>query len=126
MLVDEIWINDPAILFTKLDEFFPSQRFNSEAQLNAIVRCSLYISLVMVFVHQNPRYLLLFVFALALTFVLYTSYPYKKILPSSALKNAVEVPWTSLTEAQVSARDAWLQTLEHPIGASRPILAAIG
>jgi len=106
-----VWVDDPVVLFDHPLEFFPSQRYTSEAQLNAIVRCSFYISLVMSIWHKSPRYFWIFAFFLFITWLTYTSYPYQDILPSKALNGAMEIPWKAMTYDEIKARDLWLKTL---------------
>lgn len=76
----QFWFNDPSVLFTDIIEFVPNSQQSSEAQMNAFVRFTLYVSLILGMYKSNPRYGYVFLFGLFLTYILYTHYPYENLL----------------------------------------------
>lgn len=74
---DPIWIQDFNILFKKerLTEFFPTKTQTNEERINAIVRLSLYASIVLSIYHSNVKYSSIFIFFLFFTFVIYKHHP---------------------------------------------------
>ena len=70
---DPLWYNDISILFVynRLTEFFPSSDMTIEEQLNSIVRLCLYISFVLLLYTSNANVLLLFLFSLVFTYLIY-------------------------------------------------------
>jgi len=74
---DPIWIQDFNILFKKerLTEFFPTKTQTNEERINAIVRLSLYASIVLSIYHSNVKYSAIFIFFLFFTFVIYKHHP---------------------------------------------------
>jgi len=70
---DRFWLNNPAILIDKnrLTEFFPNRDMTRVEQLNAIVRFSFYLSLLLVIYRQNINYLYIGIVSLVLTFAIY-------------------------------------------------------
>lgn len=74
---DPIWINDFSILLKKekLTEFFPTKFQTNEERLNAIVRISLYASILLSINYSDMKYISVFIFALFLTYIIYTSHP---------------------------------------------------
>ena len=52
---DPFWFNDYTILYekTRLTEFFPSKEMRLNEKLNAILRLSIYASLVLFVVHKT-------------------------------------------------------------------------
>lgn len=74
---DPIWINDFNILLKpeRAMEFFPLKEHTQEERLNAIVRLSLYISIVLFLYYSNAKYLGIFVFSLCFTYIIYKHHP---------------------------------------------------
>jgi len=70
---DPFWFDDLQILFKKerLTEFFPTSDQSLQERLNSIVRFSLYISIILFFYHNDPRYLSIFVGAGLFTYYIY-------------------------------------------------------
>jgi hypothetical protein len=70
---DPFWFDDLEILFKKdrLTEFFPTGDQSLEEKLNSIVRFSLYISIILFFYNNDPRYLAIFVGAGLFTYYIY-------------------------------------------------------
>lgn len=69
---DPIWLNDFNILFKRdrMMEFFPSKSQTHEERINAIVRLSLYISILLTLYHSNGKYMGIFIFLLGFTSML--------------------------------------------------------
>ena len=70
---DLIWYDNIYILFeyNRITEFFPSSDMTVEEQLNSCVRLSLYISIILVIHSGNVNMLLLFLFTLVFTYLIY-------------------------------------------------------
>lgn len=75
-MTDEIWTNDFNILFKKdrMMEFFPMKQQTHKERVNAIVRLSLYISILLVIYHSNIKFFAIFIFFLVFTFIIYRQY----------------------------------------------------
>lgn len=73
---DLFWANDFSILFSpeRLHEFFPHEKMSTDEKLNAIVRLSLYLSVILSLYHSDQSYFLIFVSGLALTYFLFSFY----------------------------------------------------
>lgn len=74
---DPIWVNDFKILFRsdRAMEFFPIKEQTHEERVNAIMRLSLYISVLLSVYNSNVKYFSIFVFFMAFTFVVYRHHP---------------------------------------------------
>lgn len=74
---DQIWVDDFHVLFQadRLMEFFPVKDQTHEERVNAIVRLSLYVSVLLAVYHSNVKYFAILVFFLAFTFVVYRHHP---------------------------------------------------
>jgi len=51
---DEFWYNDPKVLwkFDRFIEFFPNPNISLSEKLNALVRLSIYISIILIYLHS--------------------------------------------------------------------------
>lgn len=74
---DPIWTKNFNILFKKdrLTDFFPCKLQSNEERINAIVRLSLYASIVLSIYHSNVKYSAIFIFFLFFTFIIYKHHP---------------------------------------------------
>jgi hypothetical protein len=72
---DPIWIDNFQIIFNKPLEFFPTKIQSKEERLNAIVRLSLYTSVILSVYHSNIKYISIFLFVLFLTYIIHTNHP---------------------------------------------------
>ena len=74
---DPIWITDFQILFKpeRVMEFFPVKEQTHEERVNAIVRLSLYTSIVLSIYHSNFKYFAIFVLFLFFTYIVYRHHP---------------------------------------------------
>jgi len=70
---DQIWINDFNILFRqdRMMEFFPMKEQTHEERVNAVVRLSLYISILLAIYHSNVKFFAIFAFFLVFTSIVY-------------------------------------------------------
>lgn len=68
--MDPFWLKDPSILINKdrLSEFYITNTMSKDEKLNAIVRFFIYSSILCSLYLNNPRYLLLIVLALIITY----------------------------------------------------------
>jgi hypothetical protein len=69
---DPIWIHDPMILIRRYTEFFPIKSHTREERINALVRMSLYISIVLSIYFSNTKYFLVFIFFIFLSLLTYS------------------------------------------------------
>lgn len=71
---DPIWFNNIKILFShdRLTEFFPTSEQTTDERLNAIVRLSMYLSIILFVYHSNVKYLYIFVFFIIFTYIIRT------------------------------------------------------
>jgi hypothetical protein len=65
----QIWYNDPRVAFGpgELHHFFPTRQMTLQQQLNAVLRLSLYWSVIVTLFHRRGKYMLMFVFTAAAT-----------------------------------------------------------
>lgn len=70
-----IWIKDFKVILDNPSDFFPTKKQTREEKLNAIVRLSLYSSIVLALYHSNIKYGAIFFFVLFLTYIIYSNYP---------------------------------------------------
>ncbi len=70
-----IFIDNPGILVNKdyIFDFIPDLKASTEERINAIVRFSLYFSLVLMVVKNNYRYFYIFLATLIITYLFYTN-----------------------------------------------------
>lgn len=70
---DLFWFDKPSILLDidKLKIFCPSEKMTFHEKMNAIVRLSFYLSLLLWFITKNYLYLYIFLAALLITYLLY-------------------------------------------------------
>ena len=74
-ITDQIWINNFQIIPNNPIDFFPTKSQTNNERLNAIVRLSLYVSLLLCVYHSNLKYAAIFVFALFLTYIIHSNHP---------------------------------------------------
>ena len=74
---DPIWITNFQIIFKpeRVMEFFPVKEQTHEERVNAIVRLSLYTSIILSVYHSNFKYFAIFVFFLFFTYIVYRHHP---------------------------------------------------
>lgn len=84
---DPIWTQDVSVLFKleRLMEFFPIKSQTNEERVNAIVRLSLYISIVLGFYNSNIKFIAIFLFFLGFTFIIYRHHPELKFKDEKSL-----------------------------------------
>lgn len=72
---DPFWFDKPEILFkqNRLAEFYITKNMTKIEKLNAIVRFFIYTSIVSILYTNNPKYTLLILFALLLTYFIYVN-----------------------------------------------------
>jgi hypothetical protein len=70
---DEFWAFEPMILINtdRLYEIYPTNEMTLEEKLNSIVRLALYYSILMWLFTRNSVHLYVFIFVLAITYVIY-------------------------------------------------------
>ena len=73
MTTTKFWLNDISILLKKEDmyEFIPSKSMNKVQQLNALVRGSLFLSLLLSFLRNDIRFICIFIVILGLTYLIH-------------------------------------------------------
>lgn len=78
--MDSLHLNDIAKFFDKDNflSFFPISYMNTKEQLKAIVRLSIYFSIIMMLLSNDYRYMYIVVITLILTYAMYVVYLYDK------------------------------------------------
>ena len=73
---DKFWYYDPSILWnqTRFIEFFPNPTLSFPEKLNALVRLSFYISIILMIFFGNYLYIYIPIVVLAFTFLIYKNY----------------------------------------------------
>ena len=73
MTTTKFWLNDISILLKKEDmyEFIPCKSMNKVQQLNALVRGSLFLSLLLSFLRNDIRFISIFIVILGLTYLIH-------------------------------------------------------
>jgi hypothetical protein len=59
MTMDTLWINDPVVLLDKPFDFYPSNKDSFNTKMNALMRLSVYISVVLIIYYSNAKPLLM-------------------------------------------------------------------
>jgi len=91
--MDTIWYKNIDILYKndKLIEFFPTEDQSLEDKLNAIMRLSIYISILLYFnYNQDSKYLLIAPFIGILTMYIYSNKPIKEEKEIEGIENESE------------------------------------
>jgi len=78
---DKFWYNQPSILWdmNRFIEFFPNPGLSLSEKLNALVRLSFYISLLLMIFFGNYLYIYIFIVILVFTYLIYKNYTPKKM-----------------------------------------------
>jgi hypothetical protein len=73
---DEFWYNKPSILWDsrRLIEFFPNPNLSLSEKLNALVRLSIYLSIILMIFFGNYLYLYIPIVTMGFTFLIYRNY----------------------------------------------------
>ena len=73
MIKTPFWYNDISILYNKdsITEIFPSKRFDILRKLNAIVRLSIFYTLIMIFMKRDQKYLMIPVIVMGITWLVW-------------------------------------------------------
>jgi predicted component of type VI protein secretion system len=73
MSTTKFWLNDISILLKKEEmyDFIPSKSMNKVQQLNALVRGSLFLSLLLSFLKNDIRFISIFIIILGLTYLIH-------------------------------------------------------
>ena len=93
--LDEFWYNDPKVLwkFDRFIEFFPNPNLSLAEKLNALVRLSFYICIILMVFYGNYLYLYIPIVVLAFTFLIFKNYnPEKKegLMDYNSLLNSID------------------------------------
>lgn len=96
------WSDDINVLFEKnnLHNFFPTSKHTLIENLNSTVRLFLYLSVALVLYTRNPKYFMLPVFSMLVTYVLFTYYPDKEEMTEPIKINCEKV----LKEKKISKK----------------------
>jgi hypothetical protein len=92
---DEFWYNDPKVLlkFDRFIEFFPNPNLSLAEKLNALVRLSIYICIILIVFYGNYLYIYIPIVVLAFTFLIFKNYnPEKKenLMDYKSLLNSID------------------------------------
>jgi len=129
---DEFWYNEPQILwkFDRFIEFFPNPSLSLAEKLNALVRLSFYICIILMVFFGNYLYLYIPIVVLAFTFLIYKNYnPEKKenLMDYKTLLNSIDTEQsisdininsselnTSLDDLVLKKKDCVKSTINNP------------
>lgn len=72
---DDIWFNNPKIIFDKdrLSEFFPVKEMSLSEKLNAILRLSIYLSVILICYKKNINYIYILLVIIFVTYYIYNT-----------------------------------------------------
>uniref|UniRef100_A0A6C0FBR0 Minor capsid protein P9 transmembrane helices domain-containing protein n=1 Tax=viral metagenome TaxID=1070528 RepID=A0A6C0FBR0_9ZZZZ len=89
MIKTPFWYNDISILYNKdsITEIFPSKRFDILRKLNAIVRLSIFYTLIMFFMKRDQKYLVIPVIVMGITWLIW--YKQEDIHVDSIIKDSM-------------------------------------
>ena len=78
---DLFWFNQPEIIWEKdrLSEFFPTAEYSLEERLNAILRLSIYISIILSIYKNDVRFCFIAVITAIFTYYIYTNRSKKEV-----------------------------------------------
>ena len=83
---DILWTDDPSVLLDKPFDFFPIMNDPFNVKMNAFMRLSIYLAIVLIFFYSNPKPLLLVIGTVIVT--LYLSFKHKETdKPRETLEN---------------------------------------
>ena len=70
---DKFWYDNIKILIEKdkINEYFPTKEMSIERKLNALVRCSLYISFLLSVLTNNINYIFVLIVSAFITYIIY-------------------------------------------------------
>ena len=73
MITTPFWYNDPTILFSQdsITEIFPSKRFDILRKLNAIVRLSIFYTIIMYLLKREQKYLIIPLIVMGITWIIW-------------------------------------------------------
>jgi len=71
--MEQFWFNDINVLIEsdKLLEFIPTEKMDTNAKLNSLMRMSVYLSLILTIISNKPNYFFIMIFGAVLTYTLY-------------------------------------------------------
>lgn len=110
-MTEQIWFRDPAILFApeKWSQFVPTKNMTTVQALNAVVRFSVYFSVILFLFTQVSGYLVAIPAVMAATIILFTLFPHGRVLEAF--------------KAAVSGKEYTMPTPENPF--MNPLLTDI-
>jgi len=68
--MSELWFNNPKILLKNLDEFFPDNDLNFIKKINAIIRFSIYYTLIIIIFNYDINYLFISLILILISYFL--------------------------------------------------------
>uniref|UniRef100_A0A6C0AI98 Minor capsid protein P9 transmembrane helices domain-containing protein n=1 Tax=viral metagenome TaxID=1070528 RepID=A0A6C0AI98_9ZZZZ len=114
-MTEQIWFRDPAILFapTTWSQFVPTKSMTTRQALNAVVRFSVYFSVILFLATGVSAYLLAVPAVMAASVLLYTLFPHGRVL--EAFKAAVSGKvYTMPTQANPFMNPLLTEILDNP------------
>lgn len=66
----ELWFNNPKILLTNLQEFFPDKHLEYNNKINSLIRFSIYYTILIIIFNYNIKYLYLSLFLIIISYIL--------------------------------------------------------
>jgi hypothetical protein len=114
LLKTPFWYDDPMILVTPgaFFEIFPSRKFDMTRKLNALVRLSFYYAVIMYVYQKDPKYLVIPLIALGITWVVY--YKQDDSQKQQIYKQSVNDQLTDLVKLNDLQTECQIPTKDNP------------
>jgi hypothetical protein len=101
--MSKLWYNNPKVLFDNMHEFFPNNDLTREEKINAIVRFSLYYSVLVIVFQQDTKWLSISVLLLIVSYGLGYYEKFEEIKKKeSCTKPTKENPFMNFTIADLT------------------------
>jgi hypothetical protein len=84
----EIWYENPEILLNNLDQFIPNNKLSKINNINSIARFAIYLSIIILILKQDNRWLLIPILLLAISYYLNISRNFSNI-PQKIISNII-------------------------------------
>ena len=124
MITTPFWYNDPTILFSQdsITEIFPSKRFDILRKLNAIVRLSIFYTIIMYLLRKEQKYLIIPLIVMGITWIVW--YKQEDIHNDAVLKESMSDNIDDLVKINDLSTECRVPDKENPF--MNPTLADYG
>jgi hypothetical protein len=77
--MSNVWFNNPRVLLKNLDDFFPHKTLSIERKINAIARFAIYFGLLIIFLEEDNRWLVLSLILLFISYFIGTAEDFTQV-----------------------------------------------